>query len=57
MFERLIKKFIIWYFLIHRQEAVFKISDKFVVRIFTIDYYNNDVTEALRAYQMKKEWQ
>lgn len=57
MFERLIKKFIIWYFLKHRQEAVFKISDKFVVRIFTIDYYNNDVTEALRAYQMKKELQ
>ena len=55
MFERLIKKFIIWYFLKQHQTAVFEIDNKFVVRIFTIDYYNNDVTEALRAYQMKKE--
>lgn len=55
MFERLIKEFIIWYFLKQHQTAVFEIDNKFVVRIFTKDFYNNDVTEALRVYRMKKE--
>jgi hypothetical protein len=52
--ERLIKKIIIWYFLRKRNTAVFEIDDKFVVRIFSKDFYNNDVIEALREYQWKR---
>ncbi len=48
MIEKFIKKFIVWYFLQKKQIAVFEIDNKFIVRIFTKDFYNNDVTEALR---------
>ena len=54
MFERLIKKFIIWYFLRQKLTSVFRVDDKFVVRIFTEDFYNNDVIEALREYEWKR---
>lgn len=53
--DKLIKKFIIWYFLRQRQTAVFEIDNKFVVRIFSKDFYNNDVTEALREYRWRNQ--
>ncbi len=55
MIETLIKRFIIWYFLRQHMTAVFRVDDKFVVRIFTEEFYNNDVIEALREYEWKKE--
>ncbi len=53
--ERLIKKFIIWYLLKQHQTSTFRVDNKFVVRIFTADFYDNDVKEALREYRTKKE--
>lgn len=56
MFERFVKRFIIWYFLRYRQKAVTEYDDRFVIRVFTKDFYNNDVTEALREYRCKTKW-